>query len=271
MIVHNGNIVVNNGRWIIPPKVYNVILNQTDGGTITANPMKGISGTTVTLSNSPTGNHEFVSYNVSGSTLYDNNKFDIHGSDVIVSANWKDPFEVVNMRDYWFGGGDYKVMKYNLAVDDGGPGIYHTEIISNGINLGTQYYYTYEAAYRIALSLSEWILPDSTELRSIFAALDYITDELDRPYIYVSSRTDEFRSTYGWNKGKNGTDLQGFNALPCGTGTLNTVGEIASYWSSSDYSSNTNKAYCVRLSPYSTEVLPISKSSYSQVRLIKVS
>lgn len=99
MIVHNGNIVVNNGRWIIPPKVYNVILNQTEGGTITANPMKGINGTTVTLS---------------------------------------------------------------------------------------------------------------------------------------------------------------------------TVGEIASYWSDSDYSGNTNQAYCVRLSPYSTDVLPIHKSGYSQVRLIKV-
>lgn len=267
MIVHNGNIVVNNGRWIIPPKVYNVILNQTDGGTITANPMKGINGTTVTLSNLPSGNHEFVSYNVSGSTLYDNNKFDIHGSDVIVSANWKDPFEVVNMIDYWFGGGDYKVMKYNLAVDDGGPGIYHTEIISNGVNLGTQYYYTYEAAHRISVSLSEWQLPGRDTLRSIFAA---IANETERPYIYVSSRTDEFRSTYGWNNGKNGTDLQGFNALPCGDGTLSTVGEIASYWSDSDYSDNTNKAYCVRLSPNSTNVLPIHKSSYSQVRLIKV-
>ena len=271
MIVHNGNIVVNNGRWIIPPKEYNVILNQTEGGTISAIPMKGINGTTVVLSNSPTGTYEFVSYNVSGSTLFDNNKFDIHGSDVIVSANWKDPFEVVNMRDFWFGGSYYKVMKYNLAVDDGGPGIYHTEVISNGVNLGTQYYYTYEAAYRIANSLSGWQLPTRDVLRSIF---DAISNDTERPYIYVSSRNSEFRSTYGWNNGNNGTDNYGFNALPCGgyiSGRLSAVGSLAAYWSSSDYSGNTNQAYCVSLTAYSTYVQPNYKSGYQQVRLIKVS
>lgn len=270
MIVHNGNIVVNNGRWIIPPKEYNVILNQTVGGTISAIPMKGINGTTVTLSNSPTGTYEFVSYNVSGSTLYDNNKFDIHGSDVIVSANWKDPFEVVRMRDFWFGG-YYEVMKYNLAVDDGGPGIYHTEIISNGVNLGTQYYYTYEAANRIANSLSGWHLPTRDTLRSIF---DAISNDTERPYIYVSSRINEFRSTYGWNNGNNGTDNYGFTALPCGryiSGTLSAVGTMAAYWSSSVYSDNTNQAYCSFLSTTSTRVQPNNKSVYHQVRLIKVS
>lgn len=41
MIVHNGNIVVNNGRWIIPERMkYKVNLIQTEGGTISAVPVR---------------------------------------------------------------------------------------------------------------------------------------------------------------------------------------------------------------------------------------
>lgn len=98
MLKINNSVLKINGDWLnasvspVPPGpqiVYNVILNQTTGGTISATPMSGIDGTTVTLSNTPSTNYTFNGYSISGSTLYDSNKFDINGSDVNVRANWK--------------------------------------------------------------------------------------------------------------------------------------------------------------------------------------
>lgn len=113
MVIYDNKVVLNNGRWIIgyrepepppppPPPVYNVILNQTTGGTISASPMSGIDGTTVTLSNSPSTNYTFNGYTISGSTLYNNNKFNINGSDVTCSASWKyvDPYNPLNLPPY---------------------------------------------------------------------------------------------------------------------------------------------------------------------------
>ena len=69
-------------------QVYNVILQQSVGGTINASPLSGHRDTEVTLSNTPTGDYLFGGYKISGSNLYDNNKFRFEGSDVIASAKF---------------------------------------------------------------------------------------------------------------------------------------------------------------------------------------
>ena len=68
--------------------VYNVILQQSVGGTINASPLSGHRNTEVTLSNTPTGDYLFGGYKISGSNLYDNNKFKFEESDVIASAKF---------------------------------------------------------------------------------------------------------------------------------------------------------------------------------------
>ena len=101
ILKYNDRVVTHNDRWFAP-RVYNVILNQTTGGTISANPVSGINGTTVTLSNSPSTNYTFNGYTISGSTLYDNNKFDINGSNVTCSASWTyvDPYNPLNLPSF---------------------------------------------------------------------------------------------------------------------------------------------------------------------------
>lgn len=91
MIKFGNDIIKVNGDWLDytePPHVYQVILNQTSGGLISAQPMQGVNGTTVTLSNTPNSGCTFNGYNISGATLYDNNKFDINNSDVTCSASF---------------------------------------------------------------------------------------------------------------------------------------------------------------------------------------
>lgn len=89
--------LMSGGRWLTreyvppeppPPTTRYVYLNQTTGGTISANPMSGHDGDTVTLSNTPSTNYTFNGYTVNGATLYGGNKFDFDGSDVTCSASW---------------------------------------------------------------------------------------------------------------------------------------------------------------------------------------
>ncbi|MBO4689880.1 MAG: hypothetical protein J5621_03300, partial [Paludibacteraceae bacterium] len=52
--------------------------------------------------------------------------------------------------------GNHEWMQENLAIDDGGEGIYYNE--KNG-----QYYYTWDAAMRVAKSIPGWHLPSAEE------------------------------------------------------------------------------------------------------------
>lgn len=67
---------------------YTVTVNQSTGGTISASPTIGYTGTEVTLSNTPTTHYTFGSYNLIGATLKSANKFDIANSNVTVGATW---------------------------------------------------------------------------------------------------------------------------------------------------------------------------------------
>lgn len=95
-------------------------------------------------------------------------------------------------------------MAKNLAIDDGGSGIFHYDnVTANGVNFGTQYYYTWDAANRIAESIDGWHLPTEAEFNTLLS--------------YVGSDSGiKLKSSSGWNDNGNGTDDYGFNALPVG-------------------------------------------------------
>lgn len=61
--------------------------------------------------------------------------------------------------------GDATWMAENLAIDDGGDGIFKNE--ENG-----EYYYTWDAAMRIAKAIPGWHLPSAVEWRSAAIARD---------------------------------------------------------------------------------------------------
>jgi surface protein len=82
--------------------IYNVILQQSTSGTISASPLSGHRNTEVTLSNTPNTDYIFKEYEISGSNLYNTNKFKFEESDVTVHAKWykPDPYNPLNLPPY---------------------------------------------------------------------------------------------------------------------------------------------------------------------------
>lgn len=95
----------------------------------------------------------------------------------------------------------------NLAVDDGGEGIVRIDnVTSNGVNFGTQYYYTYDAAVRVAASISGYHLPTLDEWW--YGLLTFVGTD--------AAGAKKLNSTSGWYYDANGTDEYGFNSIPVG-------------------------------------------------------
>lgn len=67
--------------------VRSAILTQVSGGTITASPMTGYDGTTVTLSNTADNGFTLSNYSLTGATLT-SNKFVFNGSNVTAKPTW---------------------------------------------------------------------------------------------------------------------------------------------------------------------------------------
>lgn len=91
---YNDKVLKNiaNDKWLKKsetpvPTIYQVTTSATHG-TVTANPTEGISGTEVTLSNTPDTHYHFGSYTLTGATLKNANQFDIANSDVSVVGNF---------------------------------------------------------------------------------------------------------------------------------------------------------------------------------------
>lgn len=81
------------------PTVYSVHTVSSTGGSVSAVPNSGISGTEVTLSNTPATNYTFSSYSVTGATLKNSNQFNIGNSDVYVKGNFtnSDPYNPLGL------------------------------------------------------------------------------------------------------------------------------------------------------------------------------
>ena len=139
----SNKLLMSGGRWLTreyvppeppppPPMTRYVHLNQSTGGTISASPMSGVDGDTVTLSNSPSTNYTFNGYSVNGATLYSGNKFDFSGSDVTCSASWT----YVPPQPTWV-----ELVNKEGVENTVPPGYGHTVYIGDKMTGGTSYRY----------------------------------------------------------------------------------------------------------------------------------
>ncbi|MBR2555772.1 MAG: hypothetical protein IKE94_12995 [Aeriscardovia sp.] len=148
-------------------------------------------------------------------------------------------------------------MSKNLAIDDGQGGI-STRTVNYGQGDVVEYYYSWEAAVRVAASIPGWHLPTKAEWNTLANA--------------VGGKSDagtKLKSTYGWNKDGNGTDDYGFAAFPAGYPDL-IIGNYANFWTTSELSSPDYAEYIkFRYNTTSMEFSNFRKSNEITVRLIK--
>lgn len=143
--------------------------------------------------------------------------------------------------------GDQKWLDSNLSIDDGGSGIVHQDnVIVNGVNFGTQYYYTRGAATRIANTLDGWHLPSYSEMQTLTNS-------------YGSNRANDLRSTTGWDVYQ-GTNTTLFNAVPVGYYT-------DSYQQRGSYASFVNTTYVLNMTQNGASYN--NGDYYYSVRLLK--
>lgn len=138
------------------------------------------------------------------SLTYNNEVLTYSGNEL----SWSEPIDVVIGTQTW--------MIKNIDIDDGQGGIYAMQVTYDGITT-TQYYYTYDAAVRIANTIQGYHLPSPAEWQTL-------SD-------YVGHSTEKVRSIFGWNNNQ-GTNEYGFNALPNGdylNGTILSKGTLAAF------------------------------------------
>ena len=116
--------------------------------------------------------------------------------------------------------GSYTWTAKNITIDDGEGGIY-THTVHYGRGDVVEYYYTWNAAKRIAGKVDGWHLPTHEEIWYLKAAGE-------------STAAAALRSTYGWGYDE-GTNTTGFTMFPAGyilpsDGTLNQLGNFAFIW-----------------------------------------
>lgn len=154
-------------------------------------------------------------------------------------------------------------MSKNLAINDGGTGItIKDNLTANGVNFGTQYYYTWDAAVRIASSIPGWHLPTQAEWNTLV----YI---VTGTYGAYSIAGPKLKSTTGWNSG-NGDGTYEFNVFPVGymiDGYLYNLGAAADLWTNEESSSNAKYRYLNTGNAFKSS--DSSKSRGYSVRLIK--
>lgn len=162
--------------------------------------------------------------------------------------------------------GDQIWKNSNLALDDGGEGIF----ISNG-----NYFYSVAALNRINTSLqgTGWHVPSRDEFITLGCYISGSTDRTKSSY----EGANTLKSTTGWNGGHNGTNSTGFNALPIGYGykSGNTISLLYETKNAKIWSSTFNSAgYAFNLglsedNYASTSQVGWEDQAYNSIRLIK--
>ena len=152
--------------------------------------------------------------------------------------------------------------KYNLAFDDGEPGISHA-VVNYGQGDVVEYYYTWYAAVRVASKIEGWHLPSASEWATL---VNYAGGQLHAG--------TKLKSTYGWSSYLgNGTDDYGFQGLPAGhsnyEGTVLELKLKALFWTSNEYSHSYNTATYYELSDSVAHTSYTKQNQYYSVRLVK--
>lgn len=101
----------------------------------------------------------------------------------------------------------------NLAIDDGGEGIYTQIVTYDGITYQTEYYYTWDAAARVAASIDGWHLPTGEEWTAMGIYLGDVGNKLHDIGLHAKYSWTELTWYQSDNKFRNAT---GFTALPAG-------------------------------------------------------
>jgi uncharacterized protein (TIGR02145 family) len=147
-------------------------------------------------------------------------------------------------------------MSKNLAIDDGQGGIY-TQTVNYGQGDVTEYYYTWDAAVRVAATVQGWHLPTTAEW-----------DTLTNAVGGTSVAGTKLKSTYGWSSG-NGDGSYGFAAFPAGRWdsgfynlgyhayfwTANISGSSSSYYRYFNTGASMNSSNGIRDSGYSIRLV----------------
>lgn len=165
---------------------------------------------------------------------------------------------------------DYMVFAENFHEDDGEGGVYIIDnVTANGVNYGTQYYYTQEAAIRIANKFSAeyegWHLPSQLELVNIWFIAGQSSPTPEWPWGDIF---DNLSSTSGWDNNLNGLNTFGFNAEPVGTiwlynSNLMYNGSVVGYWNSNTSTSYLaqNLSWCSLYNPeWNTSSTPVKQA-----------
>lgn len=148
-------------------------------------------------------------------------------------------------------------MAKNLSIDDGQEGIV-TQTVNYGQGNVVEYYYTWDAAVRVAASIQGWRLPSAAEWDTLSSTVG------------STNTGTKLKSTYGWSSG-NGTDNYGFAAFPAGykdSSSFMAFGSFAIFWTATERSSTSaNNRYLdtgATISQYYD-----NKSKFFSVRLIR--
>ena len=149
--------------------------------------------------------------------------------------------------------GNQEWMQINLAIDDGGEGIHY-----NPEN--KQYYYTWDAAMRIAQSINGWHLPSSEEWNTAAEACGAeVVDNagMDDPYLRDYECTESL--------------YDALMVLPTGCfydGSFRYVGSYAYFWSATE--KTISSAYDRYFGTSNTmDQRPFYKGCWFSVRLVK--
>ena len=117
-------------------------------------------------------------------------------------------------------------MAENLRMDDGGGGVsiqnYGTQY---GLDYGTQYFYTIEAATRIANKINGWHLPSKAEVDTLINSVGG-----------SSNACKVLKTRLGW-KNTNGTDAYGFSMIGAREGGR-VQGDQSWFWTTTKKGSN---------------------------------
>jgi uncharacterized protein (TIGR02145 family) len=114
----------------------------------------------------------------------------------------------------------------NLAIDDGQGGI-HTQTVNYGQGDVVEYYYTWDAAVRVAASIPGWHLPTTAEWNTLATTVGG-----------SSIAGTKLKSTYGWKNNGNGDGSYNFAIFPAGDWSPNSgpidFSGFAYFWTSTE-------------------------------------